>query len=92
MVSKNILVLARRDPIEAMRVAAGLTIHEHEVNLIFLKAPQVESEETANQAELLDLTGIVPKTMNDEMGDELELLNTQGLGEAVKTSDHVISI
>lgn len=92
MAAKKLLVLARRDPNEAMRVAAGLTIHEHDVSLIFLKAPQMNSDASAQQVELLELTGIVPKTMIAELEDELELLNAEGLGVAIKTANHVISL
>ena len=33
--TKNILVVATEDPLEAMRVAAGLTIFGHEVTFLF---------------------------------------------------------
>ena len=36
---KAILVLARRDHAEAMRVAAGLTIFGHRVGLVFMTEP-----------------------------------------------------
>ena len=50
MNEKSILVLARRDHAEAMRVAAGLTIFGHQVGLVFMTAPVAETEETAANA------------------------------------------
>ena len=33
--AKSVLVVARRDPLEAMRVAAGITVFGHDVALVF---------------------------------------------------------
>jgi hypothetical protein len=59
---KKLLVLARRDHAEAMRVAAGLTIFGHAVSLVFMDRPVAETAENAANAELLELTGIEPQT------------------------------
>ena len=45
---KSILVLARRDHAEAMRVAAGLTIFGHQVGLVFMREAVAETEECAS--------------------------------------------
>ena len=60
---KNLLVLARRDPIEAMRVAAGLTIHDHQVQILFLCEADLGTEEAKEYLELLEFSEIVPKTI-----------------------------
>jgi hypothetical protein len=68
---KRLLVLARRDHAEAMRVAAGLTIFGHAVSLVFMDRPVEESAENAANAELLELTGIAPQTTVAEMAEDL---------------------
>ena len=69
MKQKNILVLARRDHSESMRVAAGLTISGHKVRLIFMTGPIKETEENLTNMELLELSDIVPETTIEEMID-----------------------
>ncbi|MDH3637745.1 MAG: hypothetical protein OES09_04700 [Gammaproteobacteria bacterium] len=59
---KTLVVLARRDHAEAMRVAAGLTIFGHTVQLVFMNEPVADNERNAAQAELLELTDIEPVT------------------------------
>lgn len=92
MNEKNILVLARRDHTEAMRVAAGLTIFGHTVRLVFMSGPVAETEENAKQAELLELSDIAPETTVTEMAAELPLLDAQALGAAIVASDRVINV
>jgi len=92
MDEKNILVLGRRDHTEAMRVAAGLTIFGHEVRLVFMTEPVAETEANAAQAELLELSDIVPETTVAEMGEDLALLDAAALGQAIAAADRVVSI
>lgn len=92
MDTKNILVLARRDHTEAMRVAAGLTIFGHEVRLVFMTGPVAETEANAEQAELLEMVEIVPETTVAEMADELDLLDAAALGRAMAGAETVISL
>ena len=89
---KSILVLARRDHGEAMRVAAGLTIFGHAVRLVFMAEPLAETEANAELAELLELSEIAPETTVPEMGGDLALLDAAALGAAIVASDRVISI
>ena len=49
-------MLARRDPIEAMRVAAGLTIHDHQVQILFLCEADLGTEEAKEYLELLEFS------------------------------------
>lgn len=89
---KELLVLARRDHAEAMRVAAGLTIFGHRVALVFMTGPVAETPENAANAELLELTGIEPKTTVEAMADQLPFLDAEGLAHALSAADAVLSI
>lgn len=92
MSEKNILVLARRDHAEAMRVAAGLTIFGHHVDLVFMDRPVEETAENAANAELLELCAITPQTTVVEMADDLPLLDPAALADAMTGADIVLSL
>ncbi|WP_137703315.1 hypothetical protein [Marimonas lutisalis] len=92
MEEKQILVLARRDHTEAMRVAAGLTIFGHAVRLVFMTGPVAETEENAERAELLELAEVEPETTVPEMAEDLDLLEAAALGRAMTDADRVISL
>lgn len=92
MSEKNILVLARRDHAEAMRVAAGLTIFGHHVDLVFMDRAVDESAENAANAELLDMCDIAPQTTVEAMADDLPLLDPALLASAIGSADLVLSI
>lgn len=92
LIEKNILVLARRDHGEAMRVAAGLTIFGHRVSLVFMSGPVAETAENAAHAELLEMTGIEPQTTVAVMADELPLLDASALAAAMTGADIVLSL
>ena len=89
---KSILVLARRDHGEAMRVAAGLTIFGHAVQLVFMTEPVAETAANAELAELLELSEITPQTTVPDMAGELDLLDAKALGAAIAGSDRVINL
>ena len=91
-VEKKLLVLARRDHAEAMRVAAGLTIFGHAVSLVFMDRPVADTAENAANAELLELTGIEPQTTVAEMAEDLPLLDAVGLAAALADADAVLSL
>ncbi|MFK5913708.1 MAG: hypothetical protein QM484_04965 [Woeseiaceae bacterium] len=91
MKTKQLLVLARRDHTEAMRLAAGLTIAGHGVRLIFMNTLVADTAENAEQAETLELCDIEPETtVIEEEG--LTYLNSEALCLAVLQADSVISI
>lgn len=92
MSAKSILVLGRRDHTEAMRVAAGLTIVGNDVRLIFMTEPVADTEANAEQAELLDLSDIIPETTVAEMAEDLAFLDAAALGQAISESDRVVSL
>lgn len=92
MSGKQILVLARAEHGEAMRVAAGLTIAGHTVHLVFMTGPVAETEENAALVELLELAEIEPQTTVQAMAGELPLLDGAALGQAIGGADRVISL
>lgn len=92
MADKSILVLARRDHCEAMRVASGLTIAGHDVRLVFMTGPVAETEQNAEQAELLELAEIMPETTVAAMADELNLLDAAALAAAIAASDLTVNL
>ncbi|MEL0137582.1 MAG: hypothetical protein VW806_08940 [Halieaceae bacterium] len=54
---KHILVVATADPLEAMRVAAGLTIFGHQVSFLFSQSIEID-EEVEKGVELMALAEI----------------------------------
>ena len=92
MSEKSILVLARRDHAEAMRVAAGLTIFGHRVSLVFMTGPVAETAENAANAELLEMTEISPETTVAAMAEDLPLLDPADLAARMRAADHVLSL
>jgi hypothetical protein len=92
MVKKNILVLARRDHCESMRVAAGLTIAGHKVRLVFMSGPIEDTDENIANIELLELSDIVPETTVKEMSEELNLLESETFFAAIASSDLTVSL
>lgn len=87
---KNLLVLGRRNHAEAMRVAAGLTIFGHQVQLVFMTSPVAETDENVKQAELLELSDIVPVTTLADT--ELEQIHLSHLALVMLESDGVINL
>ena len=92
MINKNILVLARRDHSESMRVAAGLTIAGHSVRLVFMTGPVKETEENLANIELLELSDISPETTVKEMAEDLSLLETDEFHAAITASDLMVNL
>jgi len=90
MPNKNLIVLARRDHAEAMRVAAGLTIAGHGVRLIFMTGPVEETAENIEQAETLELCDIEPETT--VAGQDLPYLDSAALSLALLQADSVINL
>ena len=84
--------MSRRDHAEAMRVAAGLTIFGHAVSLVFMDRPVEDTAENAANAELLELSGIEPRTTVAAMADDLPLLDADGLAAALAAADAVLSL
>ena len=89
---KTLLVLARHNHAEAMRVAAGLTIFGHQVDLVFMTGPVADTPENAANVELLELSGIAPQTTVTEMAGELPMLDAAALARAMEQADIVLSV
>ena len=87
--TKSILVLGRRDPTEAMRVAAGLTIFGHTLSVVFL-VPVPDTPENAEMAELLEFSDIESKTTVPDQS--LPHIGADALAAAVLAADEVINI
>tara|TARA_B100001142_G_C14222063_1_gene611938 strand:+ start:686 stop:964 length:279 start_codon:yes stop_codon:yes gene_type:complete len=92
MINKKILVLARRDHCEGMRVAAGLTIAGHKVRLVFMTGPVKETDENLANVELLELSEIFPETTVKEMSEDITLLNIDEFHAAITASDLTVNI
>ena len=90
--TKKVLVLARRDHIEAMRVAAGMTIFGHEIRLVFMDRPVSEEVAASEHAELLELSDIVPETTVPSMAGMLPVLDAGQLSEAIVEADAVVNL
>jgi len=90
MNTKNLLVLARRDHAEGMRVAAGLTIAGHDVKLVFMDRVVEDSEENAEQVETLELCDIEPVTT--VANDDIPEIDDAKLSMWMLEADSVISL
>ena len=86
---KKILVLARNDHTEAMRVAGGLTIFGHSVKIVFVDRPVEETPENLEQAELLEITEIEPVSLVSD--PNMETINQTEFASRLLRADHVYS-
>jgi hypothetical protein len=75
-----------------MRVAAGLTVAGHKIRLVFMTKSVEETTENELQAELLDLSDIVPETTVSNMANDLNFLNAKDLANAISNSDSIINV
>jgi hypothetical protein len=87
--TKSILVLGRRDATEAMRVAAGLTIFDHTVHLIFM-IPVADTSENTQNAEALELMEIEAGTTVP--GERFTFVDLGTLMKSVLDADEVVNI
>lgn len=87
---KSLLVLARNDTVEAMRVAAGLTIFGHVVNLVLMD-DSVKIESDNEQLEILELAEIEPLTLLDSLEQQFRKISADELAQFVFDSDAVLN-
>ncbi|MGB5261313.1 MAG: hypothetical protein WBO34_12430 [Gammaproteobacteria bacterium] len=87
--TKSVLMLGRRDPTEAMRVAAGLTIFGHTPSVVFL-VPVPDTPENVEMAELLEFSDIEAKTTLPDQS--LPHIGAEALAAAVLAADEIINI
>ncbi len=90
--TRTIVLLARNDLLEAMRVASGLTIFGHAVTLVFMHRTLSEEEANSEQAELLELAEIVPVTTVQQMQEHFEFCDQTALGDMMRSADTVLSV
>ena len=88
--AKAVLVIARRDPLEAMRVAAGITVFGHRAELVFAHGPLEVVPEMEELAELLDLAEISPRSLHDD--DEVPAISDDDFHALVESVDFVINV
>ncbi|MGI9304472.1 MAG: hypothetical protein ACR2RB_17465 [Gammaproteobacteria bacterium] len=88
--SKSVLVLARRDFLEAMRVAAGITVFGHHVALVFAQGVLEVNSEMEEFAELLELADIEPRSLYDD--PEVPGISERDFTRLVEQSDFVINV
>jgi len=86
--NKHILVLARRDVREAMRVAAGLTIRNNSVDFVFMKDAPLAPNGKVENHEMLELAEITPRATVPGIPDTVACDN---LGELIRNADRVVS-
>ncbi len=87
---KQIVILANHDHAEAMRVAAGLTIFGHHVELVFTDRVVEESAENIEQAELLELSEIEPVSLIDD--PNIDRIDDDQLTALLLCCQHVVNI
>jgi len=92
LLTRSIVLLARNDMLEAMRVASGLTIFGHSVSLVFMHRSLTDDEANSEQAELLELADIVPVTTVESMQEHFEFFDQSALGELMHSADLVINV
>jgi len=88
--TRSILILGRRDPTEAMRVAAGLTIYDHKPRIIFM-VPVPETPENTEMAELLEFSDVESQS-TVSVGSPLPQIGVKELASAILEADEVINI
>ena len=88
--AKSVLVVARRDPLEAMRVAAGITVFGHEVALVFAHGRLEVVPEMEPFAELIELAEISPKSLHDD--PEVPGISEREFHRLVEASEFVINV
>lgn len=88
-VKKSVLILGRRDPTEAMRVAAGLTIYDHRITLV-LMLPVPDTPENQDMMELLEFSDIEPKSAVPANA-ALPQVGAEALAAAILDAHDVIS-
>ena len=89
---KRITVLARRDTSEAMRVAAGLTIFGHQVDLVLLSTDIDIQRYRDEFAELLELADIEPVAIQTIPHVEAHVISKDRLSNSIIDADTVLSL
>ena len=86
--NKRILVLARRDVREAMRVAAGLTIRNNSVDFVFMRTAPLAPNGKVENYEMLELAEITPLSTLAGIPDTIPC---DDLHTLIENADRVVS-
>ena len=92
MTEKRILMLARRDPREALRVTAGLAARGHVMEFYFLTRPSREENGRVANLDMLEIMEIEGNTLLPDMSDIAVVKTAEDLCAAITRADHVLSI
>ncbi|MCS7101601.1 MAG: hypothetical protein NZL99_07895 [Burkholderiaceae bacterium] len=92
MSGKSLLVLARRDHTEAMRVAAGLTLVGNAVTIVFMDRPVAETAQNVAHYELLQDCSVAAATTVPALAEQLPLLDAPALARAIAQAAGVICV
>jgi hypothetical protein len=87
--NKRILVLARRDVSEAMRVAAGLTIRDNAVDFVFMREAPLNIAGKIENFEMLELAEILPLSLVKGIPDTVPCTDLAAL---IRQADRVVSL
>lgn len=88
--AKTVVVLAHHDPVEAMRVAAGLTIFDHQVSVVVSSGPLEITEQIVEQAELLALSEVDVHSLC--VDPEVPRINDADFCQLIMEADFVATI
>lgn len=91
MAEKQVAILARRNQAEALRVAGGLTLADHGVEVFVLDGPLADSDEVMEQMEVLEFAEIEPVPVGPATGDEAAI-GAEELARRLTGFEAVLSI
>lgn len=92
MSGKRLVVLARRDHTEAMRVAAGLTLVGNQVTLVFMDRAVEQTPQNAAHYEMVEMCDVAVATTRREMANALPLLDPPALARTLADAAGVVSV
>lgn len=87
---KTVVVLARYDVVEAMRVAAGISIFDHKVNVILTHGQLQINDDVIENAELLEMSEVDVYSLSDD--PEVPRIEFDKFGSLVKEAHFVLTI
>lgn len=88
--TKSILVVAHHDTAEAMRVAAGLTIFDHQVSIVIANGPLEITDQIVEQAELLSISEVEVRSLCAD--PEVPRITDTDFSQLLLESDFVATI
>lgn len=91
MAEKRVAILARRNQAEALRVAGGLTLADHGVEVFVLDGPLADSDEVMEQMEVLEFAEIEPVPVGPANGEDAAI-GAEELARRLPGFEAVLSI